>query len=234
VSHSRRSRIAILLIVGALTGLAPLAIDFYLPGLPELTSGLHADASTGQLTLTACLLGIAFSQLVAGSISDTLARRGPVLVGLVAFAVASLLCAAAPAIWPLIGLRLAQGATVGIGFVIARAIVRDVYDGNAAARIFALMVLISGVAPVLAPPAGAQVLVWTSWRGIFVVLAALALALLAIAVLWLPETLADHLRHEPGLRAKPRGSRRWRPAASACSWRSSSVPASSRCSPAWW
>jgi DHA1 family bicyclomycin/chloramphenicol resistance-like MFS transporter len=204
VTHTRRTRIAILLIVGSLTGFAPLAIDFYLPGLPQLTSDLGADASTGQLTLTACLLGIALSQVVAGSISDTLGRRRLVLIGLVAFAAASLLCAVAPSIWPLIGLRFAQGCAVGIGFVIARAVVRDLYEGHEAARIFALLVLISGLAPVLAPLAGAQVLLVTSWRGIFVVLAVLALALLAIAVARLPETLADHLRHEPGLGAKLR------------------------------
>src|SRR4051794_17358584 len=106
----RRARIAVLVIVGALTALAPLSIDFYLPGLPELTSDLGASASTGQLTVTACLLGIALSQLVAGSVSDTIGRRRPMLIGLGAFVAVSLLCAAAPGIWPLIGLRLAQGA----------------------------------------------------------------------------------------------------------------------------
>ncbi|HEX3736952.1 MAG TPA: multidrug effflux MFS transporter [Solirubrobacterales bacterium] len=200
----RRRRLAILLIVGALSGLAPMSIDFYLPALPHLTADLGADTSTGQLTLTACLLGIALSQVVAGSLSDTLGRRRLVLIGLAAYGSVSTLCAVAPSIWVLLGLRFAQGCACGVGFVVARAIVRDLYSGDAAARIFALLVLISGVAPVLAPAIGGQVLLLTSWRGIFVVLAALGAALFATAALRLPETLPAHLRHEPGLAAKLR------------------------------
>jgi DHA1 family bicyclomycin/chloramphenicol resistance-like MFS transporter len=200
----RDGRRALLLIVGALSGLAPMSIDFYLPALPHLTADLGADTSTGQLTLTACLLGIALSQVVAGSLSDTLGRRRLVLVGLGAYASISVLCAVAPSIWVLLGLRFAQGCACGIGFVVARAVVRDVYSGDAAARVFALLVLISGVAPVLAPALGGQVLVLTSWRGIFVTLAALGALLFAAALLRLPETLPAHLRHEPGLAAKLR------------------------------
>jgi DHA1 family bicyclomycin/chloramphenicol resistance-like MFS transporter len=202
VSDERRRRLLILLIVGALTGLAPMSIDFYLPGLPHLTSDLSASTSTGQVTLTACLLGIALSQVVAGSISDSLGRRRLVVIGLASYAAVSLLCAVAPSIWVLIGLRFLQGAACGIGFVVARAIVRDLYSGVAAARIFALLVLVSGVAPVLAPLLGAQVLLLTSWRGIFVVLATFSALLLVASLLRLPETLAHHLRQEPGLAAK--------------------------------
>jgi DHA1 family bicyclomycin/chloramphenicol resistance-like MFS transporter len=200
----RRRRLALLLIVGALSGLAPMSIDFYLPALPHLTADLGADTSTGQLTLTACLLGIALSQVVAGSISDTLGRRRLVLIGLAAYGAVSALCAVAPSIWVLLGLRFAQGCACGVGFVVSRAIVRDVYSGDAAARIFALLVLVSGVAPVLAPALGGQVLLLTSWRGIFIVLAALGAVLFAAAALRLPETLPTHLRHEPGLAAKLR------------------------------
>jgi DHA1 family bicyclomycin/chloramphenicol resistance-like MFS transporter len=203
-SAGRRHRSAILLIIGSMTGLAPLSIDFYLPGLPQLTSDLGAHTSTGQLTLTACLLGIAVSQVFAGSISDSLGRRRLILIGLGAYLAVSLLCALAPSIWILIGLRLAQGAAIGIGYVVARAIVRDLYSGAAAARIFALLVLISGVAPVLAPLLGGVFLLFTSWRGIFVALAALSALLLLVAVARLPETLPAHLRHEPGLAAKIR------------------------------
>jgi DHA1 family bicyclomycin/chloramphenicol resistance-like MFS transporter len=204
VEADRRRRRALLLIVGALSGLAPMSIDFYLPALPHLTADLGADTSTGQLTLTACLLGIALSQVVAGSLSDTLGRRRLVLIGLAAYGSVSALCAVAPSIWVLLGLRFAQGCACGIGFVVARAIVRDVYSGDQAARIFALLVLVSGVAPVLAPVFGAQVLLLTSWRGIFVVLAALGAVLFTAAALRLPETLPAHLRHEPGLATKLR------------------------------
>jgi DHA1 family bicyclomycin/chloramphenicol resistance-like MFS transporter len=201
-ARAGRGRLTTLLIVGSLSGLAPLSIDFYLPGLPHLTADLGASASTGQLTLTACLLGIAVSQIFAGSLSDTLGRRRLVLVGLLAYMATSLLCAVASSIWMLIAFRLVQGAACGIGFVVARAIVRDIYSGHEAARIFALLVLISGVAPVLAPVLGGQVLLLTSWRGIFVVLVAFSASMLAVAALRLRETLPAHLRHEPGVAAK--------------------------------
>jgi DHA1 family bicyclomycin/chloramphenicol resistance-like MFS transporter len=201
VSAPRRS---LLLIVGALSALAPMSIDFYLPALPHLTADLGADTSTGQLTLTACLLGIAISQVVAGSLSDTLGRRRLVLVGLAAYCGISLLCALAPSIWVLLVLRFAQGCACGVGWVLSRAVVRDVWSGDSAARIFSVLVLISGVAPVLAPAVGGQVLLLTSWRGIFVTLAVLGFAILAVAALRLPETLPEHLRHEPGLATKLR------------------------------
>jgi MFS transporter, DHA1 family, multidrug resistance protein len=203
-SEGSRSRIAIFVVVGALTGIAPLSIDAYIPGLPELTSDLGTSASTGQLTLTAFLLGLALSQVVAGSISDNVGRRGPVLVGLVAYLASSLLCGLSPGILTLIFLRLVQGAAAGVGFVIARAIIRDLYTGTAGARIFARLVIVSGVAPVIAPILGGQVLRFTSWRGLFVLFAVVSALILAAAYVFLFETLPLHLRHEPGIRTKLR------------------------------
>ena len=142
------------------------------------------------------------SQIFAGSLSDTLGRRRLVLVGLLAYMATSLLCAAASSIWMLIGFRLVQGAACGIGFVVARAIVRDIYSGHEAARIFALLILISGVAPVLAPVLGGLVLPVTGWRGIFVVLFVFGAIMLLVSLLRLRETLPAHLRQEPGLAAK--------------------------------
>ncbi len=202
------NRVAIFIVVGALTGIAPLSIDAYIPGLPELTSDLGTSTSTGQLTLTAFLLGLALSQVVAGSISDNVGRRTPVIAGLVAYVVSSLLCGLAPNIWTLTFLRLVQGAAAGVGFVIARAIVRDLYTGSAGARVFARLVLISGVAPVVAPIIGGQVLRFTSWRGLFVVFAVISSVILVVANIVLVETLPDHLRHEPGIRTKLRVFRR--------------------------
>jgi MFS transporter, DHA1 family, multidrug resistance protein len=198
----RRGQIGVFLMLGALTGLAPLSIDAYLPGLPELTSDLGTSASTGQLTLTAFLVGLALSQVVAGSISDNLGRRIPVLVGLLAYLVTSMLCGLSTGILMLTVLRLAQGLAAGVSFVIARAIVRDLYTGPAMSRMYARLILVSGVAPVVAPIIGGQVLRFTSWRGIFVVFAAISAAVLVAAQLWLRETLPDHLRHEPGLATK--------------------------------
>jgi MFS transporter, DHA1 family, multidrug resistance protein len=174
-------------------------MDMYLPGLPSLTRDLGASASAGQLTLTGCMLGIAAGQLLTGPVSDSLGRRRPLLVGLAGYVAASLACAAAPSIWILIVLRFVQGTLGGVGVVIARAIVRDLFRGAAAARVFALLMAVMGVAPVFAPLVGGQALAVTSWRGIFIVLAAIGIPLLLATVLWLPETLSPERRHGGGL-----------------------------------
>jgi MFS transporter, DHA1 family, multidrug resistance protein len=176
-------------------------MDMYLPGLPALSRDLGASASTGQLTLTGCMLGLAAGQLFTGPLSDSLGRRRPLMAGLVGYSAASLGCAFAPSIWSLIGLRFIQGALGGAGVVIARAIVRDLFDGAVAARVFALLMAVMGVAPVFAPLIGGQVLAITSWRGIFVLLAAIGVPLLLVTMFWLPETLAPERRHGGGLRS---------------------------------
>jgi DHA1 family bicyclomycin/chloramphenicol resistance-like MFS transporter len=182
-----------------LSAFGPLSMDMYLPGLPTLTRDLGASASTGQLTLTGCMLGIAAGQLFTGPLSDTLGRRRPLLAGLVGYIAASLACAAAPSIGTLIALRFIQGMLGGAGVVIARAVVRDLFSGAAAARMFALLMAVMGVAPVFAPLIGGQALALTSWRGIFVVLAAIGVPLLVATVMWLPETLPPERRHGGGL-----------------------------------
>ena len=121
------------MILGALSSFGPLSIDVYLPALPSLTRSLHTSASAGQLTLTSSMLGIALGQLVAGPISDRHGRRQPLLIGLAGYAVTSLACASMPSIWPLIVIRLIQGMLGGSGIVIARAVVRDLFEGLAAA-----------------------------------------------------------------------------------------------------
>ncbi len=189
------------MILGALSAFGPLSMDMYLPGLPALTRDLGASASTGQLTLTGCMLGLAAGQLFTGPLSDSLGRRRPLVAGLVGYIAASLACALAPSIWALIGLRFVQGAVGGAGVVIARAIVRDLFAGDVAARVFALLMAVMGVAPVFAPLVGGQVLAFTTWRGIFVLLAGIGVPLLLVTLLWLPETLPPERRHRGGLRS---------------------------------
>jgi DHA1 family bicyclomycin/chloramphenicol resistance-like MFS transporter len=179
-------------------------MDMYLPGLPSLTREFGASASTGQLTLTACMLGIAAGQLFVGPLSDATGRRRPLVVGLLGYILASLACAGAPSIWTLVVLRFIQGTLGGAGVVIARAVVRDIFSGAEAARIFALLMAVMGVAPVFAPLVGGQALALTSWRGIFVVLAAIGVPLLMATAAWLPETLPPERRHGGGLRATVR------------------------------
>ena len=128
--------------------------------------------------LTACLIGIALGQLLLGPVSDRTGRRLPLLVGLAAFVLSSLACAVAPNIYFLTGFRLIQGLGGAAGIVISRSIVRDLHSGVALARFFATLMLATGVGPVLAPQIGSWILDFTSWRGVFVVLAVFGVLLL--------------------------------------------------------
>ncbi|WP_328428173.1 multidrug effflux MFS transporter [Streptomyces sp. NBC_00443] len=187
------------LILGGLAATPPLAMDMYLPALPEVTGSLHAPAATVQLTLTACLAGMALGQLVVGPMSDRWGRRRPLLAGLAVYVVATALCALAPNIGFLVAFRLAQGLAGAAAIVIARAVVRDLYDGVAMARFFSTLMLISGVAPIVAPLIGGQVLRVTDWRGVFVVLTVVGVLLAALVWRRLPETLAPQDRHSGGV-----------------------------------
>ncbi|MEA2385725.1 MAG: transporter, family, multidrug resistance protein [Solirubrobacteraceae bacterium] len=198
----------LVLLLGCLTMFAPLSTDMYLPALPAATRDLSAGASAIQLTLTASLVGLGSGQLLAGPLSDALGRRRPLLVGIALYTLTSVLCALCPTVWSLIAVRLLQGFAGAAGIVIARAIVRDVYSGTEAARAFSLLVLVMGVAPILAPLAGGQLLHVTDWRGIFIVLAAIGAVLLVAAWAWLGETLAPAERHGGGLAASGRAFRR--------------------------
>jgi MFS transporter, DHA1 family, multidrug resistance protein len=181
-------------LIGTMSIFGPLCIDMYLPALPDISRQLHASASAVQLTLTACLIGIAAGQLLLGPISDRIGRRPPLLGGLAAFVLSSVACAMAPNIYALTGFRLIQGFGGAAGIVIARSIVRDLHSGTALARFFATLMLATGVGPVFAPQIGSWILSFTSWRGVFYVLAVFG-ALLLVSAWWrVPETLAPHNR----------------------------------------
>ncbi|EPH42137.1 putative MFS-type transporter YdgK [Streptomyces aurantiacus JA 4570] len=186
------------LILGGLTAMPPLSMDMYLPALPEVTNALHTPAATIQLTLTACLMGMALGQLVVGPMSDKWGRRRPLLIGLLVYILATAICALAPTAELLIAFRLLQGLAGAAAIVIARAVVRDLYDGVEMARFFSTLMLISGVAPIVAPLIGGQVLRLTDWRGIFVVLTVVGVALTLLVWRRLPETLAPADRHDGG------------------------------------
>lgn len=188
-------------ILGLLSAFAPLSIDMYLPALPSLARGLETSASIAQLSLTACLAGLAVGQLLAGPLSDALGRRRPLLAGVATYTAASLLCVVAPDIWALLALRLLQGLAGAAAIVIARAMVRDLYEGNELARFYALLLIVNGAAPIAAPIIGGQLLRFTSWRGVFAVLAVVGAVLLIVAAGWLPETLPAARRHRGGARA---------------------------------
>jgi DHA1 family bicyclomycin/chloramphenicol resistance-like MFS transporter len=195
----RRTSLLVTLILGGLTATPPLAMDMYLPSLPEVTRSLHTPAATVQLTLTACLAGMALGQLVVGPMSDRWGRRRPLLIGLAVYVVATVLCATAPTVEFLIAFRLAQGLAGAAGIVIARAVVRDLHDGVAMARFFSTLMLVSGVAPIVAPLIGGQILRVTDWRGVFVLLTAVGVLLAAVVWAKLPETLEPAERHAGGV-----------------------------------
>jgi DHA1 family bicyclomycin/chloramphenicol resistance-like MFS transporter len=200
VARDRAGTVRLVLILGGLAAFAPLSFDMYLPAFPELATDFGTSASAIQLTLTSCLVGVAVGQLVFGSLSDARGRRGPLLVGLVIYTVASALCALAPDALTLAGLRFVQGFAAGAAVVASRAVVRDLHSGTAAARFFSSLMLVNGLAPVLAPSIGSAVLEVTTWEGIFLVLAATGVLLVAAVALGLPETLPRERRREAGLR----------------------------------
>jgi DHA1 family bicyclomycin/chloramphenicol resistance-like MFS transporter len=190
----RGVRAEMVLLIGALSAFAPLSIDMYLPGLPAIATDLGATPAEVQLTLTACLVGLALGQLVAGPLSDTFGRRRPLLIGLAMYTIASLLCAVAPTVWGLIALRVLQGIGGAAGIVIARAVVRDHFAGSDAARFFALTMLVNGLAPILAPIIGGQLLLITTWQGVFVVLGAIGAVLFVATWFRLRESLPPERR----------------------------------------
>ncbi|TDO41131.1 multidrug effflux MFS transporter [Paractinoplanes brasiliensis] len=192
-------RLRIVLVLGFLTALGPLTIDMYLPALPTITTDLHSTEAAVQLTLTGTLLGLALGQLLVGPLSDAAGRRIPLLAGVGVHVLASVLCVVAPNLAVLGTLRVAQGLGAAAASVVAMAIVRDLFSGLAAARLFSRLMLVVGVAPILAPTIGGVVLNWTSWRGVFVVLTVAAVAIMTATALILPETLPVERRRGGGV-----------------------------------
>ncbi|WP_405921341.1 multidrug effflux MFS transporter [Streptomyces sp. NBC_00122] len=207
LTAARRTGLLVTFILGGLTALPPLSMDMYLPALPQVTSVLHSPAATVQLTLTACLAGMALGQLVIGPMSDKWGRRRPLLVGMTVYVLATAICALAPTTELLIGFRLLQGLAGAAAIVIARAVVRDLYDGVEMARFFSTLMLISGSAPIIAPLIGGQVLRVADWRGVFVVLTGVGLVLTLTVWRGLGETLPPERRQTGGVGAALRTMR---------------------------
>ncbi|MFI7284814.1 multidrug effflux MFS transporter [Micromonospora chersina] len=199
--------VALLVLLGTLTAIGPLSLDMYLPAFPAMTRELGADQAGIQLSLTTCLIGLAVGQFVTGPLSDRWGRRRPVLIGVVAYTVLALACAAAPSAPVLAAARFAQGLAGGMGVVVARAVVRDLYSGREAAKYFSRLTLVFGVAPVAAPSVGSLVLRFGDWRAVFLTLAAIGLLLSVAVARRLPETLPAERRSTGGLGATARTMR---------------------------
>lgn len=188
-----------MLVLGSLTALGPLTIDTYLPAFPAIAEDLAAAESAVQLTLTGTLIGIAAGQLLVGPLSDQLGRRRPLIAAVTAHVMVSVLIAVAPNVAVLSVLRVLQGMAAAAGAVIAMAVVRDLFAGVSGVTILSRLMLVTGVAPILAPTLGAQLLRFTDWRGIFWVLAAIGVALIVIVTVGLRETLPPEGRRSGGV-----------------------------------
>jgi DHA1 family bicyclomycin/chloramphenicol resistance-like MFS transporter len=192
--------LSLAIVLAGLSAFAPMTIDLYLPALPGVGRDLGVTTASVEVTLTMCVIGIAVGQLLVGPLSDTLGRRRPLVVGLTLYIASSAGCAAAPSIAVLDVLRLLQGVSGATGIVIARAMVRDMYSGVEAARLYATLGAIIPLAPILAPTVGGAILLVTSWRGVFAVQAGVGAVLLAAAALITRETLAPAFRHAGSIR----------------------------------
>ena len=182
-------------ILAALAAIGPFSIDTYLPAFPAIAAGLSATTLEVQQTLTAYMATFAFMVLWHGALADHFGRRRVILVSMVLFAMASLVCALAPSIaWLWIG-RALQGLSGGAGMVVGRAVIRDVYDGVHAQRLMSRVMMIFAVAPAIAPIIGGLLLTLAGWRAIFVFLAVLSGALAYLTWRFLPETLPAAARH---------------------------------------
>ena len=196
---SHQARLAGLL--GLLAAFGPLSIDMYLPALSEIGQDLGGGMEGAQLTLAAYFLGMAAGQLLHGPLSDRLGRRRPLFAGLVVYIGASALCAMATSMDALIVLRLLQALAGCAGMVISRAVVRDVADQLDPVRLMGRLMLVMGVAPILAPLIGGYVAAWFGWRAIFWFLALVGLAALLLCMVFLEESLPEERRRRVPLLA---------------------------------
>src|SRR4051794_9133448 len=188
-AETQPSRVRMITVLGALVALGPLTIDMYLPALPKIADDLSVSSSVAQLTLTGTLAGLALGQLIVGPLSDSLGRRRPLMAGIVLHMLASVLCLFAPNIAVLGVARGLQGMGAAAAMVVAIAVVGDLYAESVAATVMSWLMLVLGVAPVLAPSLGAVVLLKASWHWVFAALVILAGGLLLVAAVALPETL---------------------------------------------
>ncbi|MFC5529103.1 multidrug effflux MFS transporter [Cohnella yongneupensis] len=204
----RKAILWLIILLGSLTAFGPLSLDLYLPALPKLADDFGTSSSLAQLSLTACMIGLSVGQLFAGSWSDIRGRRVPLLIGLALYAIASVLCALSPSIGTFIALRFIQGFAGSAGIVISRAAARDLYEGPELTRFFAMLMLVNGAAPIIAPIAGGQLLQTMAWEGLFYVLAGWGLLLFLGVLFGLTETLRAEKRMTGGLNETFRTFRR--------------------------
>lgn len=184
MESTRNVSLFLIVFLGSLTAITPLATDLYLPALPIMPEELNTSASLIQMTIGIMTFGIAFGQLLGGPLSDKYGRKKPLIIGNLLCVISNIICAYAPNIETLLVARFLQGFTGSIGVVIAKAISRDYASGAELMRLMSLLMLVNGLAPVLAPLMGGQLLIFSTWRFIFLILAVFSTVLLVGSVLF--------------------------------------------------
>ncbi|QDZ70349.1 multidrug effflux MFS transporter [Pediococcus pentosaceus] len=175
--------------MGVVSATGPLSMDMYLPGLPEMQRAFHSSASTLQLSITFCLIGLAVGQLIVGPISDRIGRRVPLVVGFGLYAVTSLMLIFTTNIYLFIGIRLIQGLAGSTGQVLSRAVARDFFNGHELTKFYAMLMAVNGAFPIIAPIIGGALLSIVQWQGIFVLLFVIGILVMVGVLCTLPETL---------------------------------------------
>lgn len=184
----QRKRFTLILILGSLSAIGPFSIDMYLPAFPEMAQTFHTSAAQVGLSLTAFFAGIAAGQLIYGPLTDRYGRKKPLIIGLSIYVLTSLLCAFAPTISWLIAARLLQALGGCVGMVVSSAVVRDLFPVTETARIFSTLILVMGLAPMIAPTLGGFIASFLGWRFIFLALTLLSSLLLLAVLFYLPES----------------------------------------------
>jgi len=198
---SRRRQIWLTLLLGTVSATGPLAIDLYLPALPQMKVQFATSASLMQLSITACLIGLALGQLIAGPLSDQYRRHKPLVLGFVIFGLVSLAMAFIHSITLMIILRFIQGLAGATGQVLARAVARDLFSGKKLTRFYALLNTVNGVFPIIAPIIGGFMIHYVDWQAIFILLAIIGWVIALAVAVGLHESLPVAQRQTGGFAA---------------------------------
>ncbi|CAM2748066.1 multidrug effflux MFS transporter [Fructilactobacillus fructivorans] len=181
-------------LLGIVSATGPLSMDLYMPALPQMMATFHTNASMMQLSITACLIGLAVGQVIIGPLSDRYGRKPLLIIGFLLFALSSTMIAFIPNIYALISLRLVQGIAGATGQVISRAVARDMFEGKILTRFYSLLTAVNGIFPIIAPIFGGLIIKITDWQGIFMILGVIGIIIVLMCIFGIPETLSPDNR----------------------------------------
>ncbi|MCT1926586.1 multidrug effflux MFS transporter [Staphylococcus pasteuri] len=198
--RAKSQSLIFVIILGALTAIGALSIDMFLPGLPDIQNDFHTTTSNAQLTLSLFMIGLALGNLFAGPISDSIGRRKPLWISMLIYTIASLGIVFVTNIQVMIALRFIQGITGGAASVISRAIASDMYKGKELTKFLSLLMLVNGVAPVIAPAIGGVILSFAVWRMVFIILTVFGVLMVIGTLTKVPESLQEDEKDSNGIR----------------------------------